>query len=101
VVTKVVDEDTVDVNDVRVRLALVNTAEKEETKYTEAKEFVKSVRGIGTKSLVDEDDGQTNGSYNRMVSLVYCGGWGRTNIIIKLAITPKRLRKNTRTILRR
>ena len=33
----------------RVRLALVNTAEKEETKYTESKEFVKSVCGIGTK----------------------------------------------------
>ena len=63
-VRKAVDKDTVDVNDVRVRLALVNTAEKEETKYTEAKEFVKSVFSIGTKALVDEDDGQPNGSYN-------------------------------------
>ena len=73
VVTKVVDGDTLDVNDVRVRLALVNTAERGETKYTEAREFVKSVCGVGTKALVDEDDGQPNGSYNRMVSLVYCG----------------------------
>ena len=73
VVTKVVDGDTVDVNDVRVRLALVNTAERGEPKYTEATEFVKSVCGIGAKALVDEDDGQPNGSYNRMVSLVYCG----------------------------
>jgi endonuclease YncB( thermonuclease family) len=73
VVTKVVDGDTIDVNDVRVRLALVNTAEKEETKYIEAREFVKSICGIGTKALVDEDDEQPNGSYNRMVSLVYCG----------------------------
>jgi micrococcal nuclease len=73
VVTKVVDGDTVDVNDVRVRLTLVNTAERGETKYTEAREFVKSVCGVATKALVDEDDGQPNGSYNRMVSLVYCG----------------------------
>jgi endonuclease YncB( thermonuclease family) len=73
VVTNVVDGDTVDVNDVRVRLALVNTAERGEAKYTEAREFVKSVCGVGTKALVDEDDGQPNGSYNRMVSLVYCG----------------------------
>ena len=73
VVTKVVDGDTVDVNEVRVRLALVNTAEKGEAKYTEATEFVKSVCGVGTKALVDEDDGQPNGIYNRMVSLVYCG----------------------------
>lgn len=68
-----VDGDTVDVNDIRVRLALVNTAERGEAKYTEATEFVKSVCGVGTKALVDEDDGQPNGSYNRMVSLVYCG----------------------------
>ena len=68
-----VDGDTVDVNDIRVRLALVNTAESGEAKYTEATEFVKSVCGVGTKALVDEDDGQPNGSYNRMVSLVYCG----------------------------
>ncbi len=73
VVTKVVDGDTVDVNDVRVRLALVNTAERGEPKYTDATEFVKSVCGIGAKALVDEDDGQPNRSYNRMVSLVYCG----------------------------
>ena len=73
VVTRVVDGDTVDVNDIRVRLALVNTAERGEAKYTEATEFVKSVCGVGTKALVDEDDGQPNGSYNRMVSLVYCG----------------------------
>ncbi len=73
VVTRVVDQDTVDVNEIRVRLALVNTAKMEEEIYTEATEFVKSVCGVGAKSLVDEDDGQQIGSYNRMVSLVYCG----------------------------
>ncbi len=41
VVTRVVDGDTVDVSDIRVRLALVNTAERGEAKYTEATEFVK------------------------------------------------------------
>src|SRR4051812_40762354 len=49
VVTKVVDGDTLDVNDVRVRLALVNTAERGETKYAEAREFVKAFVVLGPK----------------------------------------------------
>jgi hypothetical protein len=50
-VTEIVDGDTLDVNNVRVRLALVNTPENG---YTEAVDFVQSVCGIGTAALVDE-----------------------------------------------
>jgi hypothetical protein len=72
-VTEVVDGDTLDVNNVRVRLALVNTPERGENGYTEAIDFVQSVCSIGTTALVDEDDGQKEGSFDRVIGLVYCG----------------------------
>jgi endonuclease YncB( thermonuclease family) len=73
-VTGVVDGDTLDINNIRVRLTLVNTPERGEAGYTEAREFVKSVCSIGTDVLVDEDDGQKEGSYDRLIGLIYCVG---------------------------
>lgn len=73
-VTGIVDGDTLDINNIRVRLTLVNTPERGEAGYTEAREFVKSVCRIGTDVLVDEDDGQKEGSYDRLIGLVYCVG---------------------------
>lgn len=73
-ISKVIDGDTVDVDDeLRIRLALVNTPEIGEQGYSQAKDFVSSVCGVGTKVIVDEDDGQKAGSYGRMIGLVYCG----------------------------
>jgi micrococcal nuclease len=72
-VTEIVDGDTLDVNNVRVRLALVNTPERGENGYTEAIDFVQSVCGVGTAAMVDEDDGQKEGSFDRVIGLVYCG----------------------------
>jgi endonuclease YncB( thermonuclease family) len=73
-VTDVIDGDTLDINNIRVRLTLVNTPETGESGYTEAKEFVKLVCRIRTNALVDEDDGQKEGSYDRLIGLVYCAG---------------------------
>ncbi|CAN5602346.1 hypothetical protein BH23THE1_BH23THE1_27840 [soil metagenome] len=56
-----------------IRLALVNTPETGEQGYSQAKDLVSSVCGVGTKVIVDEDDGQKAGSYGRMIGLVYCG----------------------------
>ncbi|MDN5847795.1 MAG: thermonuclease family protein, partial [Candidatus Nitrosocosmicus sp.] len=73
-ISKVVDGDTVDVDgEIRIRLSLVNTPEQGEQGYQEAKDFVNSDCGVGTKVLVDEDDGQKAGSYGRMIGFVYCG----------------------------
>ena len=72
-VTEVVDGDTLDVNNVRIRLALVNTPEVYEKGYFDARDFTMNNCGVGTKALVDEDDGQKGGSYGRMIALVYCG----------------------------
>src|SRR5207249_5994929 len=72
-VTHIVDGDTLDVGSTRIRLALVNSPEVGEPGYTEAKQFTAQTCSVGTQALVDEDDGQTGGSYGRMVTLVYCG----------------------------
>src|SRR5437899_8707237 len=73
-VTYVVDGDTLDVGSTRIRLALVNSPEVGDPGYTEAKQFTAQTCPVGSQALVDEDDGQTGGSYGRMIALVYCGG---------------------------
>src|SRR2546422_2559613 len=73
-VTYIVDGDTLDVGSTRIRLALVNSPEVGQPGYTEAKQFTAQTCPVGTQALVDEDDGQTGGSYGRMVAVVYCGG---------------------------
>jgi endonuclease YncB( thermonuclease family) len=72
-VTEVIDGDTLDVTNVRIRLALVNTPEVYEKGYLDARAFVMNNCGVGTNALVDEDDGQKGGSFGRMIALVYCG----------------------------
>lgn len=74
IVTKVVDGDTLDVNNVRVRLALVNTPERGDVGYDEAKETTESECSVGSKALVDEDDGQKEGSFGRLIGKVSCNG---------------------------
>ena len=71
-VTYIVDGDTLDVGSTRIRLALVNSPEVGQSGYTEAKQFTARTCPVGTQALVDEDDGQTGGSYGRMVAVVYC-----------------------------
>src|SRR2546427_9130280 len=73
-VTYIVDGDTLDVGSTRIRLALVNSPEVSRPGYTEAKQFTTQTCPVGSSALVDEDDGQTGGSYGRMVALVYCNG---------------------------
>ena len=73
-VTYIVDGDTLDVGSSRIRLALVNSPEVGQSGYTDAKQFTAQTCPVGTQALVDEDDGQTGGSYGRMVAVVYCGG---------------------------
>jgi endonuclease YncB( thermonuclease family) len=63
------DGDTLDINNVRVRLALINTPERGQSGHTEAIDFVQSVCGVGTTALVDEDDGQKEGSFDRVIGL--------------------------------
>ena len=62
VITEIIDGDTIDVNNVRVRLSMVNTPERGESGYNEVTAFTESICPLGSNALVDEDDGQKEGS---------------------------------------
>ena len=83
IVTKIVDGDTIEVDGQSIRFALVNTPEVGEYGYTQAKNFVESVCPVGSAVLIDEDDGQTQGSYGRMIAIVYCND---LNYILNAAV---------------
>ena len=72
-VTRIVDGDTIYVNGVSIRLALTSTPELSENGGVAAKEFTESLCPPGSKAVFDEDDGQTEGSYDRLIGVVYCG----------------------------
>jgi endonuclease YncB( thermonuclease family) len=72
-VTKIVDGDTLDIGNVRIRLALVNTPEIGEDGYQDAKSFTALLCPVGSSALADKDDGQPEGSYGRVVAKVTCG----------------------------
>jgi micrococcal nuclease len=73
-VTHVVDGDTLDINGIRIRLSLVNTSERGQPEFKEAKEFVNTLC-LGKKGELDVDDGQRRGDrYGREIGVVYCDG---------------------------
>lgn len=73
-VNYIVDGDTLDINDIRIRLSLVDTPERGQEGYKEAKEFVKKLC-LDKKGQVDIDDGQRRGDrYGRDIGVVFCDG---------------------------
>lgn len=72
-VTYIVDGDTLDVNDIRIRLALVNTPEDGQPGFDSAKDFVENLC-LSKNGQVDIDDGQRQGSFGREIGVVYCDG---------------------------
>jgi micrococcal nuclease len=74
IVTKVIDGDTLDINGIRIRLALVDTPELNQPGYDRAKEFVESLC-LGKKGELDVDSGQRRGDrHGREIGVVYCDG---------------------------
>jgi endonuclease YncB( thermonuclease family) len=71
-VTKVIDGDTIDIaTGDRIRFAIVNTPEKWEPGWREAKDYT-TERCLGKDVVIDIDDNQDK-TYGRLVGLVYCG----------------------------
>jgi len=73
-VTRIVDGDTIHVDGQSIRFSLASTPEPNESGGQEAKQFVEKICPVGSKALVDEDDGQTEGSYGRIIAVIYCDG---------------------------
>jgi len=73
-VTQVVDGDTIRVNEHSIRFALASAPELKDTGGFEAQDFMDDICPVGSDALVDEDDGQTQGSFGRIVAVIYCNG---------------------------
>lgn len=84
-VSYIFDGDTLTVNGIKVRLALTNTPESYETGFNEATQFTKTLCPVGSSALVDEDDGQTEGSYGRTIAVVYCGNYNLNEQLLELS----------------
>lgn len=87
IVNYVVDGDTLDINDIRIRLALVDTPERGQDGYKEAREFVKN-SCLNKKGEVDIDDGQRRGDrYGREIGVVYCEGINVNKALVENNLT--------------
>jgi micrococcal nuclease len=71
-VTQVIDGDTIRINEHSIRFALSSAPELGQSNGEEAREFIDTICPVGSVALVDEDDGQTEGSYGRIVAVIYC-----------------------------
>ena len=73
-VTQIIDGDTIMVDGESIRFALTSTPELHEFGGLEAREYLEVICPVGSQALVDEDDGQTQGSYGRIIGVIYCNG---------------------------
>jgi len=73
-VTSVIDGDTIKVEGQSIRFALASAPEPNEFGGDTARNFIEEICPVGSTATVDEDDGQNEGSYGRIVGVVYCNG---------------------------
>jgi len=74
-VTNITDGDTINIDEKPVRFALASAPEKYESDGQKATKFIEEICPLGSVATVDEDDGQTQGSYGRILGVVYCNGY--------------------------
>ncbi|MGI9567805.1 MAG: thermonuclease family protein [Nitrosopumilus sp.] len=73
VISEIVDGDTIHLrNGDSIRFTLVDSPEIDTERGVQSKEYLKSLCPVGTRVFVDEDDGQLQGSYDRVIGIVYC-----------------------------
>jgi len=73
-VSRIIDGDTIDVDGQRIRFALSSAPELNEFGGIQARDFIEELCPVGSSAIVDEDDLQLEGSYGRIVAVIYCNG---------------------------
>ena len=73
-VTEIIDGDTIKVDSQSIRFALSSAPELNESGGVDARKFIETLCSVGSDVLVDEDDKQTGGSYDRLVGVIHCNG---------------------------
>jgi len=82
-VSKVVDGNTIHLDGQSIRFALTSTPEMDTAKGIFARDFVVFFCPVGSAAIVDEDDGQTDGSYERILGVVYCNGLNLNEAVLE------------------
>ena len=72
IVTKVIDGDTIHVDDQSIRFTLASAPELKGFGGVDSRNFIQTICPVGSKVLVDEDDGQTPEGHSRIIGVVYC-----------------------------
>ena len=71
-ITRIIDGDTLLIDQTTIRLSLVNSPERDEPGYQEAKDFASTVCPVGSNAEFVEDSWQPTDKYGRSLGLVYC-----------------------------
>ena len=71
-VVKIVDGDTIQVDDEAVRFALASAPDLRVYGGVESRDFIQTLCPVGSKVIVDQDDSQTDASYGIIIGVVYC-----------------------------
>ena len=71
-VTKIIDGDTIHVDDQSVRFALASAPNLEGYGGVDSRNFIQTICPVGSKVLVDEDDGHVLDDHARMVGMITC-----------------------------
>jgi len=71
-VTKIIDGDTIHVDDQSVRFALTSAPNLEGYGGVDSKNFIQTICPVGSEVLVDEDDGHVLDDHARMVGMIAC-----------------------------
>ena len=73
-VTKIIDGDTIHVNEQSVRFALISAPNLEGYGGVDSRNFIQTVCPVGSEVLIDEDDGHVLDDHARIVGMVTCNG---------------------------
>lgn len=79
-VTKVVDGDTLDIDQRRIRLVLVDTPERGDAGFSEATAFTRGACPVGSAATYVVDSMQGEDRYGRIVAAVWCDGTGNATV---------------------
>ena len=71
-VVKIVDGDTIQVDDEAVRFALATAPDLRVYGGMESRDFIQTLCPVGSEVIVDQDDSQTEASYGIIIGVVYC-----------------------------
>ena len=85
-VTGIIDGDTIKVAGQSIRFALSSAPEIYEEGGIKAKEFLENVCPIGSTVLVDEDDEQTQGSFGRILAVIYCNDMNLNEAVLDVGL---------------